>query len=494
MIRHHDHHPEDTMAIQRFAILLPLLLLAFAVSAQPEQIAIEVTGLVSEVEVGGTARFVLTITNLGQERDVYRVTSNPFDISPFSNFVQYVDVDPNQIKLSPGQSEQVNVTIKILDNARPDEEFETLISIKSLIQQDIMEDVPLAVYVVPKKDIINIAIDTPPEVEPGDNFAFTVTFKNRLDSTLQNLEATVYSDLPGLSETILLNFEQKEQLVKEFIFPIRIQSSPGSYGLHVKLYEGKYLKGSATTAFTVIGRPLVDEKRTEKGGFLKSEMTIIRKNTGNTKSSQQITVETSFLKSLFTNTSPEPIQKDGNYIWTFELEPQEEYTVIIERNYRMLFYGFLIVVLAIIILYFHIERSVTIKKRIFKIKAGTEGITELKILLVIRNGKSKPLEGVRVMDILPNFLQPTYEFGTLKADKVQQGLRGKRFVWDIGTFQPGEERVFTYRVKTKINMDEGSSLPPATLHYMSHDKLVTITSGRLEIATKTSEPLDSLHT
>ncbi len=477
------------MMKQVWLVVISLLLAALPAVAQEDNatIVLQVIPVSPEVEVGGTAVFKLAVTNVGDERDIFKVSGDPSDVSPFSNAVQYIQVEPNQIRLDPHEMKEAEITIKVLESAKSDDEFVADVHVASLAHVGMRKSTSLKVFVVAKKEVVQISVNAPTNVIPGDLYSFTVLLKNRLNLPLENHEVSVYSDLPGISESIILNFTPREERELEFSFPISLNSLPGAYALNVKVYDDSELKGGFTSAFSVQEKSAIEEQKAEKGGFLKSVTRVTRTNKGNVKSTQKIIVKSNFLNTVFTSTQPEAQIERGDFVWEFSLEPGEAYTVTIESNYRSLFYGFLIIVLAIILIYFYIERSVVIKKRIFMVKSSPDGISEIKILLIIRNGSKHHLQNVKAYDVLPNLIQPLYEFGTLKPHHVQQGTRGKRFVWEIGALEPGEERVLTYRVKAKLHLAGGALLPPAMLQYQKGDNLVHITSHKLDIAPQRAE-------
>mgnify|MGYP001587683400 CR=1 FL=1 len=471
------------MIKQATLALLAVILIAFPAIAQEDNstITLQVIPVAPEVEIGGTATFKLAITNMGPERDVFKISGDPSDISPFSPAVQYIQFEPNQIKLDPDQMKEVDVKVKILENAEPDDEHRVDVTVSSLSHTENEKSTSLKVFVLSNKDVVQMSANAPSEVTPGENYELSVLFKNRLNSFLEGYEISVYSDLPGISKSFFANFSAKEEREEYFSFPISLNAAPGDYALNVKAYSGSDLKGSYSWAFKVNEKSSIGEQKAEKGGFLKSTTTITKRNDGNVKSTQSITIESSFLKNIFTSTKPDAKTRHGDLTWEFSLAPGEEYTVTVERNYRPIFYGFVIIVLAVILIYFHIERSVVIKKRIFMIRSNIQGLSEMKILLIVRNGRMKQLQGVKVMDVLPNIIQPTHEFGTLKPDSVQQGAKGKRFVWEIGNLEPGEERVLTYKVKAKLHLDGGALLPPAMMQYEKDGSFMTVVSKRLDV-------------
>ena len=126
----------------------------------------------------------------------------------------------------------------------------------------------------------------------------------------------------------------------------------------------------------------------------------------------------------------------------------------------------------------------TIKKRIFRIKESSDGISELKILLYIRNGSGSQLQNMRIIDLIPNIIEPTQEYGTLKPNTIQKGIHSVRLIWDVGDIESREERVITYKVRAKLKLAGEVILSAAALHYMRQHKLITIKTARLTLRPK----------
>ena len=57
------------------------------------------------------------------------------------------------------------------------------------------------------------------------------------------------------------------------------------------------------------------------------------------------------------------------------------------------------------------------------------------------------------------------EYGTIKPDKVQDGIKGKRLVWRINELARGEERIISYRIQTKMGIVGKLVLPATVVRY-----------------------------
>tara|TARA_Y100000310_G_scaffold318412_1_gene372434 strand:+ start:295 stop:1707 length:1413 start_codon:yes stop_codon:yes gene_type:complete len=444
-----------------------LFILSGIVSAENE-IVTEIIDVSNEAEAGGTAEFQIKIKNHQTERDVYKISYNDLSIAPFSDFARNIKFESSQIKLDPEESGTFGISIDILDTTLEDKNYETTLTISSLTKPEISEDIILKTYVVSPEDVIMIFPDIPETIVPGEEYEIKIRLKNRANVKLESYEVLVSSDLPQLKKNFIVDFEPNEEIIETFKIKTGEKTIAKNYVVNIRVYDiESKTKGSYSSAITLIKSENIGEKLNKDKGFLSATTTITKINEGNVKTTQKIEVKKNFLERIFTDTSPEPYMESGKYVWETTLKPGEEFTIEITSNYRPVFYGIIIIIIATLIMNYLLERSVILRKRMFKIKRTPEGLSELKVLIHLRNGKSEELKDVRILDVLPKTLESMDEFGTLKPTKEQQGTKGKRFIWDIGRLSPGEERIISYKVKSNIRLIGETKLPPAVIQYTS---------------------------
>ncbi len=468
--------------ITLLAVVAILILLTPLVSAINE-IGIEVIEISNEVEAGGKAEYQLKIINYQGERDIYRVTYNELLVYPFSDFARSIVSKPTQLKLDPLETGIINITINVLDTVKQDRPYDTELEVTSITNPEIMQNTSVKTYVVSPKDIILIFPEIPDEITPGQEHKIKIKFKNRGNVRLENYEILITSDFPQLQKNFVIDFEPKEEITEEIILRPDEHVSANNHIINIKVYdEDSKTRGSYSSAFTIVENPNIQEKLDEKSGFLTKTTIITKNNDGNTISNQRIEAKINFINRLFTTANPEPKLESGKYVWNFQLQPGEEVSIQFTTSYKPIFYGILIIIIATIILNFLIERTVIIKKRMYKIRKTADGHSELKILILLKNGKSKEITSVKVMDVLPSIVEPTEEFGTLKPEKIQQGTKGKRLIWEIGNLAPREERILSYKVKSKVRLIGETRLPPAVVQFTTKEgKVKTERSAAIHI-------------
>jgi uncharacterized membrane protein len=449
-------------------LIVPTLVLA------ENEIVTEIIKVSNQAEPGGTAQFQIKIQNHQNERDVYKINYDDLSVHPFSDFTRNIILTNPQLKLDSNQEGIFNIEINILETANQDKNYNTKFTISSVTTPEIKEEVLIKTYVVSPEDVIMIFPDLPETIIPGEEYEIKIRLMNRGNAYLENYEILITSDLPQLQKNFIANFAPQEEIIETLKIKTGETAKPKDYVINVKVYDTESkTRGSYSSAITLERNENTEEKINEDTGFLSKTILLTRKNNGNVKLLQKVEYKKNLFSRIFTKATPEPVMESGKYIWNIELEPGEKFTANIKSNYRPILYGLLIIIL---------DKSVIIRKIMFKIKRTTEGLSELKILIHLRNGKATTLENVRILDVLPNSLEPTNEFGTLHPSKVQQGTRGRRLIWEIGTLAPHEERIISYKVKSKVRLIGETNLPPSMIQYMNNKgKIVSERSATMAL-------------
>jgi len=447
--------------------MLLSVLLTTVVSAENE-VTIDVLEGAEEAEAGSKAIYEVSLTNLQPDRDIYRISYNELSVYPFSDFARSIMTEPSQLKLDPEETGTMIVTIKVLENALEDKSYEMPLTVTSLTNENIAVEFTLKTYVVAAEDVILIFPEIPDTVIPGEDQEIKVRLKNRGNIALENYEILISSDLPQLYKNFITDFGPGEEIIETVILKTDKNTHAGDYVVNIHAYDSdSKTRGSYSSAFTIESFDNIREKKDKDLGFFSKTTTITKTNEGNIQNELMVEAKVNFLARMFTNTEPQASVSKGKYIWTVDLAPGESTVVKYTSNYRPIFYGLIIVALAVWLMTHLIDRSVIIRKRLYRIKKTADGLSELKVLIHVRNGKTEDITDVRISDVLPNTMQPLDEFGTMRPTKVQQGTKGKRFVWDIPHLAPHEERIFSYKVKTRLKLIGDARLPPSIVQYQT---------------------------
>jgi hypothetical protein len=199
----------------------------------------------------------------------------------------------------------------------------------------------------------------------------------------------------------------------------------------------------------------------------KTLQTIVLENQGNVRLIEKYSLPTSFLESLFMTTEPHSKRIGTQRIWNLDIEKGEKVKIDIVINYRPLV--FLIAALIVLIISYFIFRSpITMRKQAAVIGTREGGISELKVLLTIKNRTNKRVKHLKIIDLVPRIavLKTDSEIGTVNPDKViKNELQGTILKWHIDQIDGGEERLISYKIRSKLSILGGVTLPVAVAKF-----------------------------
>ncbi len=223
--------------------------------------------------------------------------------------------------------------------------------------------------------------------------------------------------------------------------------------------------------------PYTDMQK-EKGDakeFLKTTYSTTYTNKGNSAASQTVEWKTSIIERLFTNTEPKAYvisKSDGQYfLWSLSLGPQEKATVKVTKSYRPLFVLFTIAVL-ITALYYIFRSPVKIRKEVTVIGYEEGGISDLKVILHVKNRSRRNYDKIIISDKVPAIahIVKASEVGSLTPTKTMQTKDGAIIRWELEKLEPSEERVFSYTVKSKLSILGKMRFPHASAKFSYDNK------------------------
>ena len=157
----------------------------------------------------------------------------------------------------------------------------------------------------------------------------------------------------------------------------------------------------------------------------------------------------------------------GYLVWELVLDSNQKIEVSYTENYRALF-ALGITILIILILYFIMRSPVIINKRAEVMEIEEGGISKIKITLNIQNRTKKSVENVRVIEKVPNIANLVKEeyLGTLKPTKVlTHDVKGSLLKWNIDILDGFEERMITYKIKSKLSILGSLKISPAVIKF-----------------------------
>lgn len=436
------------------------------------------------VQAGGEAIFTITVVNTQIREGTFKLEVDDFDLVPFSQVVERVTFDPSStVTIGANQEKEIIARVKFLDSVTTDKNYVTVVRIKSTTNNAVSTTVGLSSYVISPREVVEIDLDIPEIIIPGREEILKVKIKNNANINLQNLDIFYTSSVFNYEDKVGLAPLGEEEV--DLSFNLDSLTEQGEYTLTIRIFDDGKIKGSNNFKFNVGLNPDLREVDECRRGFLTTECEIVRENEGNTEVSKTVKFPVGYIQSLFTESYPEGevVIKNGERIfqWVFTIPPGDIYRIEIVTNYRLPFFVIVGVLVIIGVFFYFRRKDLKISKTIFKVHELKEsGITELKVLLHIKNRTHKEMYNVKVIDLFPRIVKPDMEFGTLKPNKIQEGSRGMRLIWELDKFDPGDEIVITYKIKTKLSLIGKLELPGAVAQYYGRNKrIVNVKSNKL---------------
>ena len=421
--------------------ILCLLLLNFLISSVTA-LTIE-SKAVNEVivpELNHPAKFILTIT--GAEEGSYNIyTLTGVKIVPASSFY-----------LKPGKNE-IEIYVYPTENLKERGYYSFSYNIRKSTGENFEDS--LSVKISDLEDAIIISSDSN---DPSQkNISFYV----------QNLENTKFDGLKARFSSIFFNFSKKFDLKPyeklEFSVPVdRDKIKKISAGVYIVKAEFETLKGNKTIEGKIyLGEKKGIETREDVSGFLIRTKTITKINIGNIPVDVNVKIDKNIFTRLFTSFNHEPnfVDRHGfvvTYTWNKKMNPADIFIVKAKTNY---IFPLLILVAAILIIIGfkrYIQTKVEVKKSVSPVKTKT-GHFALRVNLTVK--ARKRVENLSLIDKIPAIVKVYEKFGASKPSSID--TKNRRIQWDIGDLNPGEERVFSYIIYSKLGIVGKFTLPEA---------------------------------
>ena len=455
--------------MKKALIILTLILLSLSL-ATASDLSFEEVSSTTIIEPGEIGEYTLKVTNTDSYLLQLQFKADPFVGLPTNDF-EYIRIDPNYYELEGHESMEINVTMKLREDAQTQKRYKSYITAEAL-NRDVEAQYNLQVFAMEPAEPITIYIkDVPETISPGTDLALTVSLENNMHENLNNVEIKISSDLFEEEQTIQLFEDQEREL--EFTFPIETSTDAEEYTLSVRVYYEDELKATSTQDFTVELYEDVSEKIEDIDNFLYRQIKVTKTNNGNAVVGESYDLDLSFIERLFVSHSVDPTYTDSTGAhWSFNLDPAEETVIVSTVDYRPIFIAIIVIILFALIAMYWMSKGVIIKKSVFKLKQTTEGISKLKIMLHLKNNTNKTVKDVMLIDILPRIINPSTHFGTLRPNNIERGSKGVRLIWKIPELVKGEERVISYEVEARMKVFGTFSLPSAMVRYKNKGKKV----------------------
>lgn len=402
---------------------------------------VSVNKVKAEAGVEDPAEINLEVRNTGD--------SEKFRLSIFDYHRSRWYLYEDNIQVQPGQNGTFNVRIRPDDGAIRGN-YRTDFLIRSSSGEEVRDSFSYRVNRDTGLNLINVNRNE--SYRPKDKIELGVTFRNVDSSTSEYKDVNI--NLLNYSRSIELGpiVPGGERMIStEFRVPE--YEEPGRKKLEIMLEGRNYTE---TVMIEEVRDFKTNSSRENKVLVIQEETKV--KNTGNVDSTYNYSMEKpSYIAPVVYAPGAEKEDQGSTtvYSWSQTLEPGETTTIEARTDYWIPLAS-LFVLLAGFLTLKRITSTVDVKKTVKKTDEG------LDVTIEVDNSSSRTYDDVILEDFIPNIAGLHSKFD-MADPEVKQTDEGAELRWWITELQPGDQRIFRYNIKPKVEVEEGIELDPAIL-------------------------------
>ena len=452
-----------------------LMGISFSAVGEPETTVvtettdITITPLVNQINVAEQASFKVHIANTAAQKQRYTIYSlqsgQGWEVHPSPLRDRVIEVEG-------GKSYDALVVVRTLESLSPGI-YNVQITIESDFGQRYAES--LKVYLGPENPAdylpaIKVVADLNEKVDPRQPVSLRLFLENRNPLNLSDLRIRLESDIPEFRRETVVDLAPLGQKTVELSLTPNPHQQPKEYILFIVLERGGQTIKVVERKVEILPQELAFEVEIQPGkAFLQTIYTVKVHNDGNILNEQKVRMPVSFWEVLFSSARNEQVEvEDGQryIVWQALLAPDGQASFAFLVNYRLLLYAG-IIVLGFILFYLWARSPLEITKKAVVVHQEGGAISELKVMLELRNASQRPFKHVTIIDYMPGIAQVegTVDIGTLKPLEVKHTPQGTKVVWSLNELEPLEHRLVTYKVRAKFNIVGTFNLPRAVVEY-----------------------------
>lgn len=436
-----------------------------AVFALNLNVSTDSTNVVLINNVNEPAVFNLQVTNYG-----------PSDNLQFYNLLGFSMFPKGAVAIGSGQT----IAIPLMIYPRSDLNYNGFYIFNYIIQgqagDQLQESVNFKTINLPDAFTVGAS-----EINPQSN-SITIYIKNNVNFNFANINANFNSPFFTDSEQFsLAPYEEKD-------FQINLNKEQfknllaGFYTLSTQVVTG----GQTATVEGNINFSEKDILNVSQNtyGFLIFTTLIQKTNEGNVIASSQTIVKKNIISRLFTTFSPSPdiVNRKGllvYYTWEDQVQPGDTLTITTKTNWLLPLFIVLFIIAIVILVKQYSKTALTLEKRVSFMRAkGGEFALRVNVTVKAR----KFVEKVTITERLPLLVKLYEKFGAEKPTRIDE--KGRRIEWHFDKLLPGEVRVLTYIVYSKVGVLGRFALPTARAVYQREGKIHEAESNQAFLVTE----------
>lgn len=325
---------------------------------------------------------------------------------------------------------------------------------------------------------------SPEKIDPREDFTIKIVLNNQNVLDYPNLTIKIESNL--FKDELHVPLGPKEDRTIEVTKKLDDMAMPQKDRLVIAIFKDERLIVSPIIKEFEVIEYAVQEDLPKEQSFLKIRKGI-KVISNNPDYGGTVKIETTPIKNLFMTTSPraEIVKETGRHYlaWNVEVGPDRTALIRTSENYRPLVVIILLVTAAIV-LYFLFRSPIVVSKAIGNVGMSEGGISEAKIIVRVKNRSPNQITNIEVVDNLPHIahVEKEISIGSMQPHAVlKHPKKGIMIKWSIETLEAGDERVLSYRMKSRLPILGELSLPAASARTQVGNKVIISSSNRASI-------------
>jgi len=453
-----------------FFLLLVVALLSISLASALSELSLDYEAVKDNVVYMEPAEFYISITNNQGFSDRFKVS---FGINPKWS-TQIIPPKDSYLTINKGETKKIKVLIMAVSEMPPSL-YRIPIIVKSL-KTNLSEKIYAPIYLKSGKlageypPTVTAKVNIPDKVNPRETIRITIDLRNRNKLNITEMKIKLSSIV--INKEVITSvgpLEEKTIIITHQFDPLEPpKKDTVTFSLYV---DGNSIRTIEDIPIEIIAYSDIIESSELEKSFLKTEKKITYTNDGNIRKQETLKIEIGFFKDIVTSTNPKTyvLKEDGKRYRALDvdLKPGAKTEIIIVKNFRPLV-AIITIVIILTILYYVFRSPIVVEKQAVVLNTKDGGIINMKIMMNVRNRTPKVIKNVVIIDRVPNIadIEKEFQIGTLKPDKIISHEKSSNIIkWNIDVLEKYEERIITYKIKSKLGILGGFKLPTAVIKY-----------------------------
>jgi hypothetical protein len=467
--------------------MLGLFFLFFTGLVCAQSFDIEIVSIKDRIIVDEEAEFDVTIHNSGDTEEEYMIKKAGY---PFWDMFTKPLISPITLIVPPHSSKSLKFFVKPLYISSVD----TFTLNVGIVKQSTNEEkkVPITIGIKSTEPLIGgyiptvlgIVSVTPEKIDPRDEFKIRIALNNQNVINYSNLTVKIEGNL--VNDVLYVPLGPKEDKNIDIKKKLSDDLPPQKDSVVVTvLFDDRVIVNPTRTQFEFTDY-FTEEKIPKESSFLKITKGL-KVHSNNKEYKGTIKIETSTFSNLFTSTTPksEIVKQGDKKLLVFEVVLDENgyMEVYSLENYRPLVVIIIVAILTVI-LYFMFRSPLVVTKSTVSVGMSEGGVSGAKVVVRVKNRSKNRIDDIEATDYVPHIahVEKDVSIGSMQPHAVlKHPKKGVMIRWKIEAIEPGDERVLSYKMKSRLAILGEFNLPSASARAKVGRKLIISNSNRVTV-------------